>query len=84
MNEIILNKNTCNRLLSSVKREWAVPCLDVVCWVSTARPSGGKTATARLWGRDALPAVQRGFNGRLCVFTFHYVSNADTLVTIFT
>jgi len=39
-----------------VKRERAVPCPDVVCWVSTARPSDGKTATARWWGRDALPA----------------------------
>lgn len=50
--------------------------------VNAARPSGGKTATARLGDRDVLPAAQRGFNGRLGVFTFHNVSN-DILVTIF-
>jgi hypothetical protein len=72
------------RTLSSAKMERAVPYPDVVCWVSAARPRGGKTTTARLRGRDALPAAQKGFNGRLRVFIFHNVSNADTLVTIFT
>jgi hypothetical protein len=85
MNCIILNKNTYLRqILSSAKRERAVPCPDVVHWVSAARPSGGKTATARFRDGDVLPAAQRGFNGRLRVFTFHNVSNANTLVTIFT
>jgi len=52
--------------------------------VNAARPSGGKTATARLGDWDVLPAAQRELNGRLCVFTFHKVSNTDILVTIFT
>lgn len=58
MNEIILNSNACDRLLSTLERDQVVPCPDVAHWVIVARQSAGKTSAvcllARLQPREGL------------------------------
>jgi hypothetical protein len=64
VNEIVLNSNPRDGLLSAVEREPAVPCPDVAPWVSAAKASVGKT------GSEAADiAAQRRFNGGL-IFLF--------------
>jgi hypothetical protein len=48
INEVILNSDAHNRLLSThQKSEWPEPYPDM-CWVDAARASGEKTVAARL------------------------------------
>jgi len=44
MDEISLNSNARDGILSTAESEQTVPCSDVARWVSAARPSDGKTA----------------------------------------
>lgn len=47
MNEIIINTNTRNGLLSAAESQRAVPFPDVERWVSVTRSSVGKTKASR-------------------------------------
>jgi hypothetical protein len=67
MNEIVLNSNTCNGLLSTMESERAVPCPDIACWVSAARPSGGKTSAASLRARVQALQPREGLKDDLCI-----------------
>jgi hypothetical protein len=44
------------RTISAAESDGAVPCPDVGPWISAARPSGGKRATAR--SRSELQVLQ--------------------------
>jgi hypothetical protein len=77
MNEITLNSNTCNGLISASESEQAVPCRDVVHWFSTARSSGRKTAAAR-----SGPQPGECLKGDLVhLFNFSDGCNARILIT---
>ena len=70
--------------LSAAESKWAVPCPDVGRWVSTARPSGGKTVADRSQARlQALQPRQGSKDGFVYLFTFSNTSNAEILITIF-
>jgi hypothetical protein len=72
-------------ILSAMESEWTVPYPDVVHCISTARPSGGKTATARLQARlQALKSRDSLKEGFIHLFISSNISNDGILITIFT
>ena len=70
-------------LKRAAESERAVPCPDVARWVSAVRPSGGKTAAARL--RAGLRALQHreGLNEDFTyLFAISNLSNAVILIAV--